>query len=49
MPMPENDLSNVVTALNKIADALNRLAAIAERTETRASGGPAFPGAQSHG
>jgi len=42
--VPENDLSQIVSVLTQIAEALNRLATIAEDQEKRQSGGKPFSG-----
>jgi hypothetical protein len=42
--MPEDDLSQIVTVLTQIAEALNRIATIAEEQEKRQSGGKPFAG-----
>jgi hypothetical protein len=42
--VPETDLSQIVSVLTKIAEALNRLATIAEEQEKRQSGGKPFAG-----
>jgi hypothetical protein len=44
MPVPESDLSQVIAVLTRIADALTRLATVAEEQEKRQSGGTPFSG-----
>ena len=45
--MPENDLSQIVSVLTQIAEALNRLATVAEEQEKGQSGGKPFSGFKS--
>ena len=42
--MPENDFSQIVSVLTQIAEALNRIATVAEEQEKRQSGGKTFAG-----